>query len=178
MIAEKRNFSFLFLVAADQRHERTPRGRAKVSVNAVAVDPMRPYLFVTGSSDPLGEPRIHPPSKHAVRCMQAPVDPIHQHPVSGLEACLSVPLGRCCIQLACKCTKVMYRSFTQRLAACRFLTGQSQCIAHLKAMHVTLKCSVCQHTQMHSGHIQCHAHGHASAASVAVWSQCGCMTGV
>ncbi|KAL0047044.1 hypothetical protein WJX82_004928 [Trebouxia sp. C0006] len=40
-------------VLADQRHERTPRGRAKVSINAVAVDPMRPYLFVTGSSDPL-----------------------------------------------------------------------------------------------------------------------------
>ncbi|DBA77747.1 TPA: hypothetical protein ACH3X2_008439 [Trebouxia sp. C0005] len=40
-------------VLADQRHERTPRGRAKVSINAVAVDSMRPYLFVTGSSDPL-----------------------------------------------------------------------------------------------------------------------------
>ncbi|DBB01012.1 TPA: hypothetical protein ACH3X1_000915 [Trebouxia sp. C0004] len=40
-------------VLADQRYERTPRGRAKVSINAVAVDPMRPYLFVTGSSDPL-----------------------------------------------------------------------------------------------------------------------------
>ena len=46
-------------VAADQRHERTPRGRAKVSINAVAVDPMRPYLFVTGSSDPLSESWIH-----------------------------------------------------------------------------------------------------------------------
>lgn len=40
--------------AADQRHERTLRGRAKVSVNTVAIDPMRPHLFATGSSDPLG----------------------------------------------------------------------------------------------------------------------------
>ena len=40
--------------AADQRHERTMRGRAKVSVNTVAIDPMRPHLFATGSSDPLG----------------------------------------------------------------------------------------------------------------------------
>ena len=40
--------------AADQRHERTLRGRAKVSINTVAIDPMRPHLFATGSSDPLG----------------------------------------------------------------------------------------------------------------------------
>lgn len=40
--------------AADQRHERTLRGRAKLSVNTVAIDPMRPHLFATGSSDPLG----------------------------------------------------------------------------------------------------------------------------
>ncbi|KAL3147614.1 hypothetical protein ABBQ38_014665 [Trebouxia sp. C0009 RCD-2024] len=38
---------------ADQRHERTLRGRGKVSINTVAVDPMRPHLFATGSSDPL-----------------------------------------------------------------------------------------------------------------------------
>ena len=41
--------------AADQRRERTLRGTAKVSINAVAIDPMRPHLFATGSSDPLGE---------------------------------------------------------------------------------------------------------------------------
>lgn len=40
--------------AADQRHERTMRGRAKVSVYTVAIDPMRPHIFATGSSDPLG----------------------------------------------------------------------------------------------------------------------------
>lgn len=44
------------VTAADQKYERTARGRAKVSVNAVAVDPMRPHLFATGSSDPLGMP--------------------------------------------------------------------------------------------------------------------------
>lgn len=46
--------------AADQRHERTMRGRAKVCVNTVAVDPMRPHLFVTGSSDPLGMLSLSP----------------------------------------------------------------------------------------------------------------------
>lgn len=40
-------------VLADQKFERTPRGRAKVGINAVAVDSMRPHLFVTGSSDPM-----------------------------------------------------------------------------------------------------------------------------
>ncbi len=93
-------------VAADQRPERTPRGRAKVSINAVAVDPMRPHLFVTGSSDPLGELGLHSPSKHAVECMQASARPhATVYPVPSLEACLSVPLSCCCILLACKYTK-------------------------------------------------------------------------
>ena len=43
------------LTAADQKFERTSRGRAKVGINAVAVDSMRPHLFVTGGSDPMGE---------------------------------------------------------------------------------------------------------------------------
>lgn len=45
----------VLLIAADQKFERTSRGRAKVGINAVAVYSMRPHLFVTGSSDPLGE---------------------------------------------------------------------------------------------------------------------------
>lgn len=136
--------------AADQRHERTPRGRAKVSINAVAVDPMRPYLFVTGSSDPLSEPEIHSPSKHAVVCMQASVDPMHQHPVSGLKACLFVPLGCCCMLFACRYTKVLYNSFTQGLAVCGSLNGQSQC------MLATTKCTQVAHSVMLMGVLQQH----------------------
>ena len=55
--------SSLFFIVADQRHERSPRGRAKVSINAMAVDPMRPHLFVTGGSDPLGKSCTHMPTK-------------------------------------------------------------------------------------------------------------------
>ena len=113
-------------VAADQRHERTPRGRAKVSINAVAVDPMRPYLFVTGSSDPLSESWIHPPSKHVVKCMQASARPYAiVYPVSGIETCLSVPLRCCCVVFACKYTKLLYNYFTHQLAACGPLNGLS-----------------------------------------------------
>lgn len=55
------------LAAADQRRERTPRG--KISINAVAVDPMRPHLFVTGSNDPLGKSKANLPGEQATLCM-------------------------------------------------------------------------------------------------------------
>ncbi|KAK9829156.1 hypothetical protein WJX72_004226 [[Myrmecia] bisecta] len=41
-------------VLADQRQERHARNnRAKVGVNSLSIDPMRPHLFITGGSDPL-----------------------------------------------------------------------------------------------------------------------------
>lgn len=55
------------LAAADQRRERTPRG--KISINAVAVDPMRPHLFVTGSNDPLGKSKAITSGEHVTLCM-------------------------------------------------------------------------------------------------------------
>lgn len=41
----------------EQRSERTGRSGTRVAVNSVVVDPMRPHIFATGGSDPLGELR-------------------------------------------------------------------------------------------------------------------------
>ena len=42
-------------LSVEQKSERVGRAGTRVGINSVACDPMRPYLFATGGSDPLGE---------------------------------------------------------------------------------------------------------------------------
>ena len=52
--------------------DRASGMRQKVGINSLAVDPMRPHLFITGSSDPVGETwSVHLPCGAAWRSADA-----------------------------------------------------------------------------------------------------------